>query len=80
MLPFTMKSSALYLRSVVLALMTVSSPPWGSLQGSALAGCRSETIILAGIVYMLVESFSMAMGDFVSEESAEVCKQVPCQQ
>ena len=36
----------------------------------ALSAPRA-TIVLTGIVYALVEAFSMAMGDFLSEESAE---------
>ncbi|OGZ02776.1 MAG: hypothetical protein A2946_02995, partial [Candidatus Liptonbacteria bacterium RIFCSPLOWO2_01_FULL_53_13] len=43
----------------------------GFLAGISVAGVPRTTIVLTGIIYALVEAFSMAMGDFLSEESAE---------
>ena len=66
-----MKSSALYLRSIVFGINDSLVSTVGFLAGISVAGVPKSIIVLTGIVYALVESFSMAMGDFVSEESAE---------
>lgn len=66
-----MKSSALYLRSIVFGINDSLVSTVGFLAGISVAGVPRATIALAGITYALVEAFSMAMGDFVSEESAE---------
>lgn len=66
-----MKSSALYLRSIIFGINDSLVSTVGFLAGISVAGVPRATIVLTGIVYTLVESFSMAMGDFLSEESAE---------
>ena len=66
-----MKSSALYLRSIIFGINDSLVSTVGFLAGISVAGVPRSTIILTGIIYTLVESFSMAMGDFLSEESAE---------
>ena len=66
-----MKSSALYLRSVVFGINDSLVSTVGFLAGISVAGVPKATIILTGVIYAMVESFSMAMGDFLSEESAE---------
>lgn len=66
-----MKTSALYLRSIVFGMNDSLVSTVGFLAGISVAGVPTQTIILTGIVYALVEAFSMAMGDFLSEESAE---------
>lgn len=66
-----MKSSALYLRSIIFGINDSLVSTVGFLAGISVAGVPRATIILTGIIYALVESFSMAMGDFLSEESAE---------
>ena len=43
----------------------------GLLSGIATAGVERETILLTGIVLLSVEAFSMAVGSFLSERSAE---------
>lgn len=43
----------------------------GMLAGIAIAGVSRETILLAGVVLILVEAFSMAAGSFLSERSAQ---------
>lgn len=66
-----MKTSAMYLRSIVFGMNDSLVSTVGFLAGISVAGVPTETIVLTGIVYALVEAFSMAMGDFLSEESAE---------
>ena len=66
-----MKTSALYLRTIVFGINDSLVSTVGFLAGISVAGVPRTTIVLTGIIYALVESFSMAMGDFLSEESAE---------
>lgn len=66
-----MKTSAIYLRSIVFGINDSLVSTVGFLAGISVAGVPRATIILTGVIYALVESFSMAMGDFLSEESAE---------
>lgn len=66
-----MKTSALYLRTIVFGINDSLVSTVGFLAGISVAGVPRATIVLTGIIYALVEAFSMAMGDFLSEESAE---------
>ena len=66
-----MKTSALYLRSVIFGINDSLVSTVGFLAGISVAGVPRATIVLTGIIYALVEAFSMAMGDFLSEESSE---------
>ena len=66
-----MKTSALYLRTIVFGVNDSLVSTVGFLAGISVAGVPRTTIVLTGIVYALVEAFSMATGDFLSEESAE---------
>jgi len=66
-----MKTSALYLRTIVFGVNDSLVSTVGFLAGISVAGVPRATIVLTGIIYALVEAFSMAMGDFLSEESAE---------
>lgn len=66
-----MKTSALYLRTIIFGINDSLVSTVGFLAGISVAGVPRSTIILTGVIYALVEAFSMAMGDFLSEESAE---------
>ncbi len=66
-----MKSSALYLRTVVFGVIDSLVSTVGFLAGISVAGVPHATLVLTGFVYAFVEAFSMAMGNFLSEESAE---------
>ena len=66
-----MKTSALYLRTIIFGINDSLVSTVGFLAGISVAGVPKATIALTGIVYAFVEAFSMAMGDFLSEESAE---------
>jgi len=66
-----MKSSALYLRTIVFGITDSLVSTVGLLAGIAVAGAPHKILALTGIVYAFVEAFSMAVGNFLSEESAE---------
>ncbi|MEK7515334.1 MAG: VIT1/CCC1 transporter family protein [Patescibacteria group bacterium] len=66
-----MKTSALYLRTIIFGINDSLVSTVGFLAGISVAGVPRATIALTGIIYAFVEAFSMAMGDFLSEESAE---------
>lgn len=66
-----MKTSALYLRTIIFGVNDSLVSTVGFLAGISVAGVPRATIALIGIIYAFVEAFSMAMGDFLSEESAE---------
>ncbi|OYV63073.1 MAG: hypothetical protein B7X03_03235 [Parcubacteria group bacterium 21-58-10] len=66
-----MKSPALYLRTIVFGVTDSLVSTVGLLAGIDVAGAPHATLALTGIVYAFVEAFSMAVGNFLSEESAE---------
>ena len=63
--------SVSYFRSFVFGVEDSLVSTVGLLSGVAIAGVPRSTILLIGIVLIFVESFSMAAGSFLSEESAE---------
>jgi VIT1/CCC1 family predicted Fe2+/Mn2+ transporter len=65
------KKTELYLRNVVFGISDSLVSTVGLLAGIDAAGTARQTILLTGIVYAFVEAFSMAVGSFLSEESAE---------
>ena len=60
-----------YLRAFVFGVEDSLASTVGLLSGIAIAGVVRETILLTGAILILVEAFSMAMGDFLSEYSSE---------
>lgn len=66
-----MKTSALYLRTIIFGINDSLVSTVGLLAGISVAGVPRATLALTGIVYAFVEGFSMASGEFLSEESAE---------
>ncbi|MDO8676702.1 MAG: VIT1/CCC1 transporter family protein [Candidatus Azambacteria bacterium] len=60
-----------YLRAFVFGVEDSLASTVGLLSGIAIAGVARETILLTGAILILVEAFSMAMGDFLSEYSSE---------
>ena len=60
-----------YLRSFIFGVEDSLASTVGLLSGIAIAGVVRETILLTGVILILVEAFSMAMGDFLSEYSSE---------
>jgi len=65
------QSSAIYVRSFIFGVEDSLSSTVGLLAGIASAGAEQATIILTGVVLIAVEAFSMAVGTFLSERSAE---------
>jgi len=61
----------MYFRNFVFGVEDGLVSTVGLLSGIAIAGVARETIILTGIVLILVEGFSMAIGSFLSESSEE---------
>ncbi|MHB8660401.1 MAG: VIT1/CCC1 transporter family protein [Minisyncoccota bacterium] len=66
-----MKTPALYLRTIVFGVTDSLVSTVGLLAGIDVAGAPHRALALTGIVYAFVEAFSMAVGNFLSEESVE---------
>lgn len=64
-------SFLLYFRNFVFGVEDGLVSTVGLLSGVAIAGVARETIILTGLILILVEGFSMAVGSFLSESSEE---------
>ncbi len=60
-----------YIRNIIFGIADSLVSTVGLLAGIDVAGSTHSTIILTGIVYAFVESLSMAMGSFLSEEATE---------
>jgi VIT1/CCC1 family predicted Fe2+/Mn2+ transporter len=65
------KKFAMFVRNFVFGVEDSLVSTAGLLSGIAVANVPRETILLAGIVLIFVEAFSMAVGSFLSESSAE---------
>lgn len=61
---------AMYLRSLIFGINDSLVSTVGFLAGISIAGVPRPIIILSGLVYALVEAFSMATGNYLSEESS----------
>lgn len=71
-----------YIRNFVFGVEDSLVSTVGLLSGIAVAGTEPKTIILAGIVLISVEAFSMGAGSLLSEHSAKqiaLQKEVPIQ-
>ena len=65
------KQTELYLRNIIFGISDSLVSTVGLLAGIDVAGTSRQVILLTGIVYAFVEAFSMAVGSFLSEQSAE---------
>lgn len=63
--------TSLYARNFIFGVEDSLVSTVGLLSGVAIAAVPRETIILTGVVLIFVEAFSMAVGSFLSEHSAE---------
>lgn len=61
----------MYLRSVIFGINDSLVSTVGFLAGISVAGVPRSTVILTGVVYALVEAFSMATGNYLSEEASQ---------
>lgn len=64
-------SRARYVRTVVFGTTDSLVSTVGLLAGIDVAGVSHATIALTGVIYAAVEAFSMAVGNFLSEESSD---------
>lgn len=62
---------ALYVRNFVFGVEDSLVSTVGLLSGVAAAGMAQRDVVMTGIVLLFVEAFSMAVGSFLSEYSAE---------
>jgi VIT1/CCC1 family predicted Fe2+/Mn2+ transporter len=62
---------AKYLRNVIFGFEDGLVSSVGVLSGIAVVGTSVETIILAGVVLIFVEAFSMGVGSLLSENAAK---------
>ncbi len=65
------KDAGLYIRNIIFGMTDSLVSTVGLLAGIDSVGTTRHIIIATGIIYALVEGFSMAVGSFLSEESAE---------
>lgn len=63
--------SSIYVRNVIFGIEDSLAATVGLLAGLASEAVPPATLILTGFVYIFVEAFSMGVGSFLSEESAE---------
>lgn len=66
------KDRAMYVRNFTFGVEDSLVSTVGLLSGVAAADVPQKTILLIGFVLILVEAFSMAVGSFISESSAEM--------
>lgn len=69
------KEKAFYLRNFIFGVEDSLVSTVGMLSGVAIAGTAKSTILLAGIVLIFVEAFSMGIGSYLSEESSDGFKE-----
>lgn len=63
--------AASYFRNFIFGVEDSLVSTVGLLSGVALAGISRSNIVIVGIVLIFVEAFSMGVGSFLSERSAE---------
>ncbi|MCL4405032.1 MAG: VIT1/CCC1 transporter family protein [Patescibacteria group bacterium] len=61
----------IYLRNTIFGVSDSLVSTVGLLSGIDVSGTSRQIILLTGVVYAFVEAFSMAIGSFLSEQSAE---------
>ncbi len=60
-----------YIRNIIFGIADSLVSTVGLLSGLGATGAAPRAIISTGIIYAFVEAFSMAVGSFLSERSAE---------
>ncbi|HYF29000.1 MAG TPA: VIT1/CCC1 transporter family protein [Candidatus Paceibacterota bacterium] len=65
------RQGSLYVRNIIFGIEDSLAATVGLLSGIAAEQVPHETILLTGFVYIFVEAFSMGIGSFLSEESAQ---------
>lgn len=67
----TKKEFAIYVRNFIFGVEDSLVSTVGLLSGVAVAGLERRDVFLTGIVLIFVEAFSMGVGSYLSESSAE---------
>lgn len=62
---------SLYIRNFVFGVEDSLVSTVGLLSGVAVSGAGKGTVLLTGVILIFVEAFSMAVGSFLSNQSAE---------
>jgi len=65
------EKKALYLKNFIFGVEDSLVSTVGMLSGIAIAGTPRSTVLLAGMVLIFVEAFSMGVGSFLSEQASE---------
>src|SRR5271156_4574240 len=65
------ENTALYIKNIVFGMSDSLVSTIGLLSGIDASGTSRHTIVATGIIYAFVAAFSMAVGSFLSEQSAE---------
>ena len=65
------RRGGLYIRNITFGIADSLVSTVGLLSGIDASGTTRQVIILTGVVYAFVEAFSMAVGSFISEQSAQ---------
>lgn len=68
------ENTDLYLRNIIFGMSDSLVSTIGLLSGIDASGTPHQIIIATGIIYAFVAAFSMAVGSFLSEQSAEQYK------
>ncbi len=67
----SMKARSIYVRNIIFGIEDSLVSTVGLLAGIAVGNASIHTILSTGVIYVFVEGFSMAVGSFLSEESAQ---------
>ncbi len=70
-MPASHEDRKVYLRNFVFGVEDSLVSTVGLLSGVAAAGVETKTIVLTGVVLIIVEALSMAVGSYLSEYSVE---------
>ena len=68
---YTTKRDPIFLRNFIFGIEDSLVSTVGLLSGIATGQISHAVILSTGLIYIFVEAFSMAVGSFLSEESAE---------
>ncbi|MES2994832.1 MAG: VIT1/CCC1 transporter family protein [Patescibacteria group bacterium] len=72
-----LRRNSLFVRNTIFGIEDSLAATVGLLSGLAAENISHEVLLLTGFVYISVEAFSMGIGSFLSEESAQEYEGVP---
>ena len=65
------RQGGLYVRAIIFGMTDALVSTVGLLAGVTAAGATHSFVVVTGVVYAIVEAFSMAMGNYLSEDAGE---------